>query len=213
MYQRRSSFGLGMSSTPSAARPSAAYLDSAPLSGDPEDGYNYTDYIPQGARDALANCASPPPTAFHMGAYHDRRSSSGGDIIRHPASHGGGSYELLLANYRQPTPPNARSPQDIVSEFPPRSRPVRCRGMCKSPMKWTKNLRASFAVPSFASPRVQSSSSLVTFLMASNTLPPRFPGHPLGRVVVQGTDVVQCGGPAHLEAEFIGPGGCWGEAA
>jgi hypothetical protein len=24
---------------------------------------------------------------------------------------------------------------------------------------------------------------------------------------------VQCGGPAHLEAEFIGPGGYWGEVA
>jgi hypothetical protein len=114
-YQRRSSSGLGMGSNPSAGRLSAAYLDNPPLNGGPEDGYNsYTDYVvPPGARDGYvsANRASPPPMAFHMGAYHDRLSSgSGGDILRHSASHSGGSYEPLLVNYRQPTPPNVRSP-------------------------------------------------------------------------------------------------------
>ena len=49
----------------------------------------------------------------------------------------------------------------------------------------------------------------------STARPPALAGEQtrLGRVVVQGTDVVQCGGPAHLEAEFIGPGGYWGEMA
>ena len=132
MYQRRSSSGLGLSSTPSAGRLSAAYLDNPPLNGGPEDGYNpYTDYIvPPGARDGYvsANRASPPPAAFHMGSYHDRRNSgSGGDILRHSASQSGASYEPLLANYRQPTPPNVRSPT------PPPRNPKRLSDAAKRP--------------------------------------------------------------------------------
>ena len=57
--------------------------------------------------------------------------------------------------------------------------------------------------------------------MASTTFPPRLPAHPRSPRnkhvwegwTSKGTDVLQCGGPAHLEVEFIGPGGHWGEVA
>lgn len=77
-------------------------------------------------------------------------------------------------------------PNRTLLELPPRSLPVRCNGMCRSPMKCTRNFSASLATSSREFVRVslstQSSSKFVTFRTPPSTfiffLPahPRFPG-------------------------------------
>ena len=111
MNQRTSAMGTS-SSAPSAGRASA-YIDAIhPDEGDPFNPY--TDYrtIPG---------PSSPPVAFYNGPYRDRTDSgSAGDhVIAHSATHSAGSYEPLLASFRQ----SARPSSPVLPSDPSTSRP------------------------------------------------------------------------------------------
>jgi hypothetical protein len=122
LNQRSSAIGTS-SSVPSAGRTSA-YIEPA-HPDDPESFNPYTDYnVPPAARDGYPSrhTSSPPPVSFYNnGPYRDRtESGSAGDhVVGQSASRSAGSYEPLLASFRN----SARPPSPVQSNDPSSARP------------------------------------------------------------------------------------------
>jgi hypothetical protein len=122
--QMRSTSALALATTsssfPSAGGRTSGYQDDAEV-------YNpYVDYdAGAGPKDAhgLSRPYTPPSTAF---AEHYRNLSSPEHATGHSASHSGGSYEPLLASFKQPSPASpASSAAYVQPPTPPPRNPKR----------------------------------------------------------------------------------------